>query len=68
MQPNTKKEGDSATSKPMLGQVIACAVALGIMGLGAYSLLGHSAPYHPDSYDNAITRGASDLTGISESD
>lgn len=67
MQPNTKKEGTSAPTKPILGQVIACTVALGIMGLGAWSLLGQSAPYHPESYDNAITRGASDLTGISES-
>lgn len=37
MQPNKTITGSSAPSKPVLGQVIACVLALGVMGVGAWS-------------------------------
>ncbi|MEH6830505.1 hypothetical protein [Sulfitobacter sp.] len=67
MQPKKKIEGVSAPEKAILGQVVACLVALGIMGFGAWSLLGQNAPYHPEVYDGEVTRGAADLTNTSES-
>lgn len=67
MQPNKTITGSSAPSKPVLGQVIACVLALGVMGVGAWSLLGQASPYHPDSYEGAVPLGLSDLTGFSES-
>lgn len=67
MQPNKKNEDQSVSAKPVLGQVIACVVALGIMGFGGWSLLGQKAPYHPDSYESQVTRGVSDLNGLNES-
>lgn len=68
MQPKRQSEGTSAPQKPMLGQAIACGLALGIVGLGAWSLLGQEAPYHPQTYDGAATRGFSDLNGLGEND
>lgn len=68
MQP-TKKNADASASKNIdLGQIIACAVALIIMGLGAWSLLGQKAPYHPEGYEGEVTRGSSDLTDVRDSD
>lgn len=68
MQPKRQNQGASAPQKPVLGQMIACALALGIVFVGAWSLLGQASPYHPDSYEGAVTRGFSDLTSFSESD
>ena len=53
----TKTDTTSDSKTAILGQVIACTVALGIMGLGACSLLGQKSPYHPEAYDDAVTRG-----------
>ena len=63
----TKTDTTSDSKTAILGQVIACTVALGIMGLGAWSLLGQKSPYHPEAYDDAVTRGTSDLTGLTDS-
>ena len=51
-------------------QLIVSAIALGILGLGAWSLLGQKAPYHPDgAYTDDVTRsGASDLIGGARTD
>ncbi len=68
MQPNKKNTDTSAPEKFDLGQVIACVVALIIMGLGAWSLLGQQAPYHPEGYEGEVTRGNSDLTVVREGD
>ena len=38
-------------------QLIASGVAIGILGLGAWSLLGRNAPYHPDVSPDDVTRG-----------
>lgn len=49
----------------MARQLIASGVAVGILGLGAWSLLGQKAPYHPD-YSDEVTRGdPSSLTNFS---
>ncbi|WP_298859260.1 hypothetical protein [uncultured Sulfitobacter sp.] len=63
----TKTDTTIDSKTAILRQVIACSVALGIMGLGAWSLLGQKAPYHPEAFNDAVTRGPSDLTGIAES-
>jgi len=48
-------------------QAIVCAIALGIMGVGAWSLTGQTAPYHPDYATDAVTRGdGPDLLGFTD--
>lgn len=56
----------SPVSKSVIArQLVASAVAVGILGLGAWSLLGQKAPYHPD-YSDDVTRGdPSGLTTVS---
>jgi hypothetical protein len=44
------------TKSPVARQLIVCAVAVGIMGLGAWSLMGQNAPYHPEALDNEVSR------------
>ena len=44
---------DGATQSVGFRQVIASSVALGIIGLGVWSMWSQSAPYHPDT----VTRG-----------
>jgi len=44
---------DGASQSVGLRQVIASSVALGIIGLGVWSMWSQSAPYHPDT----VTRG-----------
>jgi len=39
-------------------QLIASAIAVAIVGLGAWSLLGQKAPYHPAAYNDEVTRGS----------
>lgn len=59
------KSPDSKSA--MARQLIASGVAVGILGLGAWSLLGQKAPYHPD-YSDEVTRGdPSGLTTFSGS-
>lgn len=46
-------------------QLIACMVALCIMGFGAWSLMGLNAPYHPDVIENEVSRsGAPALVDV----
>lgn len=47
-------------------QMVACTFALGIMGLGAWSLLGQEAPYHPDVDGAVVTRSGTDLVEVNE--
>ena len=48
-------------------QIIFSLAALGIMGLGAWSLTGQSAPYHPEGFEDEVSRGsATELTGVSD--
>lgn len=67
MQSDMKKPGTPAPEKPAFGQAIACVVALCIMALGAWSLLGQKAPYHPEIYEGDVTRGTSGVTGVTQS-
>lgn len=65
MQPKTDKmQGSTAPDSAAKGQVIACVVALGIMALGAWNLLGQKAPYHPDGFDTEVSRGTADLKDV----
>jgi|GEM_PF-2374004 hypothetical protein len=41
----------------ILRQLIASTVALTIMALGAWTLLGQHAPYHPAIDENQVSRG-----------
>ncbi len=44
------------TQSPVTRQLIVCAVAIGIMGFGAWSLMGQNAPYHPEGFENEVSR------------
>lgn len=60
-------QGAATPKSVLIRQVIFCMAALGIMGAGAWSLMGQSAPYHPDMIDEDVTRsGASALTHVSD--
>lgn len=65
MQDNHTNTVDTKTA--IARQLLVCTVALGIVGAGAWSLLGQKAPYHPDIYENEVTRdnsiGILDLNG-----
>ncbi|KIN74659.1 hypothetical protein [Sulfitobacter guttiformis] len=65
MQPkSTKPHLMTPAPRPSaLRQLIVCGIALVIMGLGAWTLLGQSAPYHPETGDSEVSRRASGLTG-----
>lgn len=66
MKSNKNQTGPMPKSV-VLRQLIACAVALCIMGLGAWSLLGQNAPYHPDTYGGEVSRDAvPSLTSVSD--
>lgn len=66
MKPN-KTIGAATPRSAIMGQLIASTVALGIVGLGAWSLLGQKAPYHPEVFDDEVTRNdGSGLTRISD--
>jgi hypothetical protein len=57
MDSNTgKPQGSAAPKLATMRQLIACGVALGIMALGAWSLMGQNAPYHPEAYTDDVTR------------
>jgi hypothetical protein len=57
MSRNSKRTpGPAETKSTLLRQLIASGVALAIMGLGAWTLLGQQAPYHPEVYENEVSR------------
>lgn len=57
MPQNTKKGQPAVTQKSVImRQMIAITVALSIMGLGAWSLMGQRSPYHPDAYSDEVSR------------
>ena len=52
---------------PVARQLIVCAVAVGIMGFGAWSLMGQNAPYHPEVFENEVSRdGSVDILNVDE--
>jgi hypothetical protein len=59
-QKTNKPRGDIAPESAGFRQVIFSAVALGIIGLGVWSMWSQSAPYHPES----VTRGPVDLNTV----
>jgi hypothetical protein len=60
-------QGAASPNSVFMRQVIFCMAALGIMGAGAWSLMGQSAPYHPDMIEEDVTRSdASALTDVSD--
>lgn len=64
-----KKQTSPVPKSALVRQLIASAVALGIMALGAWSLMGQKAPYHPEAYTDDVTRlGASGLIGAAGTD
>lgn len=67
MKNNQINSQDAAAPKTaFFRQLIVSAVALIIMGAGAWSLLGQQAPYHPDISGNEVSRdGAAELINIS---
>lgn len=64
----TKTPGSAAPKSTAVRQLIASSIALGIVGIGAWSLLGQQAPYHPDTYDETVTRGGTELFGLQNED
>lgn len=58
----------AATSKSIVvRQVIFSLAALGIMGAGAWSLMGQTAPYHPEIYSDEVARNdTSPLTYVTD--
>jgi hypothetical protein len=60
-------QGVATPNSVLMRQVIFCMAALGIMGAGAWSLMGQSAPYHPDVFQDDVTRNdVSALTQVSD--
>jgi hypothetical protein len=51
-----KTELRPKSKSPLFRQLIACSVALGIMALGAWSLMSQQAPYHPAPVENEVSR------------
>jgi hypothetical protein len=54
----TESERTAARQSVILRQLIVSAVALGIVAVSAWSLLGLRAPYHPTIPVDDVTRGA----------
>lgn len=50
------KPRDAAPKSAIIGQILACTVAVAIMALGLWTLLGQNAPYHPDGVNDDVTR------------
>jgi len=62
---NPKAEGKSV----VIRQLIICGVAIGIMGLGVWSLRGDGGPYHPVGMTDDVTRSDTPaLVGSSRQD
>ncbi|KEJ91047.1 hypothetical protein [Sulfitobacter donghicola] len=55
---NTRPEtsGAATPKSTFLRQMVFSGIALGIMGLGGWSLLGQSAPYHPEMTAEEVSR------------
>lgn len=59
------QQGAVTPKSVVLRQMIFCLAALGIVGVGVWSLMGRSAPYHPEITDDDVTRGdASELMQV----
>lgn len=58
-------QGASAPKTAFFRQFIVSAIALVIMGVGAWSLMGQQAPYHPEISGDEVSRdGAAELNTI----
>ena len=63
MAPNTgKPHNPAAPESGIKRQLIASGIAVAVMALGAWSLLGQKAPYHPEIGSGDVTR--SDTPGL----
>lgn len=62
-QANTP-QGKTQTNSALGRQVIVSVIALGIIGLGAWSMWHQSAPYHPEFGAENVTQGA--VTALSD--
>lgn len=49
-------QGAATPKSIVVRQVIFSLAALGIMGAGAWSLMGQTAPYHPDTFSDEVAR------------
>lgn len=59
--------GVNTPQSPLLRQLIFSAFALGVMGLGAWSLLGQEAPYHPPVSSDEVSRnGVTELLNVGD--
>lgn len=61
-QKSNKPDSLPARQSALGRQIVFSAIALGIIGLGAWSMWGQNAPYHPQIVPEDVTRG--DATGI----
>jgi len=55
-----KKDASTGTASAktvLIRQIIFSLAALAIMGIGAWSLMGQNAPYHPDFADGDVSKG-----------
>jgi hypothetical protein len=66
MKNNQSNSRGAATPKTAIfRQMIVSAVALVIVGVGAWSLLGQQAPYHPDISGEEVSRdGSAELMNV----
>lgn len=51
-------QGETHVGSPLGRQVIVSVIALGIIGLGGWSMWSQSAPYHPEIGPENVTRSA----------
>ncbi|MEP1767086.1 MAG: hypothetical protein ABJJ53_10685 [Sulfitobacter sp.] len=49
-------DGAVAPKSVAIRQLIISVTALGIMGLGCWSLMGQNAPYHPDLVEGDVSK------------
>jgi hypothetical protein len=56
-QRSEKYRTESVPKNPLLSQMIVSAVALGIIGLGTWTMVNENSPYHPEIYPEDVTRG-----------
>lgn len=55
------------TKSTIMRHLLVSAIALGIMGLGTWSLLGLEGPYHPTAYDGDVSRDiSSDILDVDD--
>ncbi|WP_299027076.1 hypothetical protein [uncultured Sulfitobacter sp.] len=60
-------DGAATPKSVIVRQLIVSMAALCIMGLGAWSLMGQQAPYHPEIFEEEVSRTeGSDLIRIAD--